>query len=68
MSKKLLLLRLYFRGELFIYVIICSGCSEEYTGQTGVQRKERLSIYWQHIRQRIGHEQRKYLNFFLSSK
>ena len=34
-----------------IYVIICSGCNNEYIGQTGEQLKERLSIYRQHIRQ-----------------
>lgn len=34
-----------------IYVIICSGCSEEYIGETGCTLKERLNIYRQHIRQ-----------------
>ena len=32
-----------------IYVINCSDCNKEYTGQTGGQLKERLSIYRQHI-------------------
>ena len=32
-----------------IYVIICSGCKEEYIGQTGTKLKERVSVYKQHI-------------------
>ena len=34
-----------------IYVIVCSGCKEEYIGQTKTMLKERLNIYRQHIRQ-----------------
>ena len=39
------------RNSQPIYVIIFSGCSKEYIGQSGGQLKERLSIYRQHIRQ-----------------
>ena len=34
-----------------IYVVIGSGCKEEYIGQTQTMLKERLNIYRQHIRQ-----------------
>ena len=34
-----------------IYVVICSGCEEEYIGQTQTILKERLNTYRQHIRQ-----------------
>lgn len=34
-----------------IYVVICSGCKEEYIGETGCLVKERINIYRQHIRQ-----------------
>ena len=34
-----------------IYVVICSGCKEEYIGQTQTMLKERLSTCRQHIRQ-----------------
>ena len=34
-----------------IYVVICSGCKEEYIGQTQTMLKERLNTYRQHIRQ-----------------
>ena len=34
-----------------IYVVICSGCKEEYIGQTQAMLKERLNTYRQHIRQ-----------------
>ena len=34
-----------------IYVVICSGCKEEYIGQTQTILKERLNTYRQHIRQ-----------------
>ena len=34
-----------------IYVIICSGCTEEYIGETGCILKERVNIYRQHIKQ-----------------
>ena len=34
-----------------IYVVICSGCKEEYIGQTQTILKEKLNNYWQHIRQ-----------------
>ena len=37
----------------FVYVVLCSGWNKEYTGQTGGQLKERLSIYRQHIQQYI---------------
>ena len=33
-----------------MYIIICSGCSKEYIGQTRRQLKKRLSIYRHHIR------------------
>ena len=33
-----------------IYVVICQGCKEEYTGETGCLVKERINIYRQHIR------------------
>ena len=32
-----------------IYVVICSGCKEEYIGQTGTTLKERVTVYKQHI-------------------
>ena len=31
-----------------IYSVICSGCREEYIGQTQTMFKERLNIYRQH--------------------
>ena len=34
-----------------IHVVICSGCKEEYIGQTQKTLKERLNTYRQHIRQ-----------------
>ena len=34
-----------------IYFLICSGCKEEYTGQTQTMLKERLNTNRQHIRQ-----------------
>ena len=34
-----------------IYFVICSGCMEEYIGQTQTLLKERLNTYRQHIRQ-----------------
>ena len=34
-----------------IYVVICSGCKEEYIGKTQAMLKERLNTYRQHIRQ-----------------
>ena len=34
-----------------IYVVICSGCKEEYTGQTQTMLEKRLNTYRQHIRQ-----------------
>ena len=34
-----------------IYVVICSGCKEEYIGQTQTMLKEILNTYRQHIRQ-----------------
>ena len=34
-----------------IYVVICSGCKEEYIRQTQTMLKERLNIYRQHIQQ-----------------
>ena len=33
-----------------IYVVICSGCKEEYIGQTQTMLKEILNTYRQHIR------------------
>ena len=33
-----------------IYVVICSGCKEEYIGQTQTMLKKRLNTYRQHIR------------------
>ena len=34
-----------------IYLVICSGCKEEYIEQTQTVLKERLNAYRQHIRQ-----------------
>ena len=34
-----------------IYVAICRGCKEEYTGEMGCPVKEQINIYRQHIRQ-----------------
>ena len=34
-----------------IYVVICSGCKEEYIGLTQTMLKERLNTYRQRIRQ-----------------
>ena len=37
-----------------IYVVICSGCQEEYIGETGLGKsklRDRVRIYKQHIRQ-----------------
>ena len=34
-----------------IYVVICQGCKEEYTGETGCLKEERINIYRQHKRQ-----------------
>ena len=34
-----------------LIVVICSGCKEEYIGQTQTMLKERLNTYRQHIRQ-----------------
>ena len=38
-------------SENLIYVAICSGCKEEFIGQTQTMLKERLNTYRQHIRQ-----------------
>ena len=50
--------KLFFRENILnceskdlIYVVICQGCKEEYTGETGCFVKERISEYRQHIRQ-----------------
>ena len=50
---KKLEIRLPFNCESknLIYVVICSGCKEEYIGQTETMLKERLNTYRQHIRQ-----------------
>ena len=37
-----------------IYVLICSGCLEEYIGETGVGKarlRDRVKVYRQHIKQ-----------------
>ena len=34
-----------------IYVVICSGCKEDYMGQKQTMLKERLNTYSQHILQ-----------------
>ena len=37
-----------------IYVLICSGCSEERTGETGVGKtrlRDRVRVYRQHMKQ-----------------
>ena len=37
-----------------IYVVICSGCGEEYIGESGIGKqkvRDRVRIYRQHIRQ-----------------
>ena len=34
-----------------IYVVICSGCKEEYIGQTQAMLKKTFNTYRQHIRQ-----------------
>ena len=37
-----------------IYVVICPTCKEEYIGETGIgdfKVRDRVKIYWQHIRQ-----------------
>ena len=46
-------LKLSFHGESMnlMYVVICSGCFEEYVGETGGQLKDRVLIYRQHTRQ-----------------
>ena len=51
--KKTLLLKSSFNCESsnLIYVVICQGCKEEYTGETGCLVKDRINIYRQHIRQ-----------------
>ena len=38
-------------SKSLIYVVTCSGCKEEYLGQTQTILKERLNAYSQHIRQ-----------------
>ena len=38
-------------SKYLIYVVICSGCKEEYIGQTQTMLKEILNTYRQHIRQ-----------------
>ena len=50
---KTFLLKSSFKSESsnLIYVVICQGCKEEYIGETGCLVKERINIYWQHIRQ-----------------
>ena len=51
--KKSFLLKNSFNCESsnLIYVFICQGCKEEYTGEKGCLLKERIYIYRQHIRQ-----------------
>ena len=46
-------IRVLFNRESknFIYDVICSGCKEEYIGQTQTMLKERLNTSRQHIRQ-----------------
>ena len=39
------------KSKNLIYVVIYSGCKEEYIGQTQTMLKERLNAYRQHIRQ-----------------
>ena len=48
---KILEIRVPFNCESknLIYVVICSGCKEEYIGQTQAMLKERLNTYRQHI-------------------
>ena len=49
--KKNFLLKNVFncKGSNLIYVAICQGCKEEYTGETACLVKERINIYRQHI-------------------
>ena len=51
--KKNSLLKNSFNCEssTVIYVVICQGCKEEYTGETVCLVKVRINIYRQHIRQ-----------------
>ena len=49
-------LKTYFSCDSYnlLYIIICSTCGEEYTGETGVgetKLRDRVRVYQQHIRQ-----------------